>query len=51
MAHPKNNEYVRKWRELNYRKHLKQSRQSQYRQYHFKRGAQELMRIDPTIFF
>jgi hypothetical protein len=49
-THPKNNEYVRKWRELNRAKYLEQDKRSVLKIYYYKKGINELMRIDPTLF-
>lgn len=50
MTHPKNLEYVRKWRQENRERWLDQHKQSNYKSYYYKQGVKELMRIDPTLF-
>jgi|TARA_B110000977_G_C11046351_1_gene480677 hypothetical protein len=50
MTHPKNNEYVAKWRAMNRQRYLEQSKRSVYKAYFYKQGVKELMRIDPTLF-
>lgn len=50
MTHPKNNEYVRKWRQLNRDKYLKQNVKGVLKFYHYKKGIREIMNIDPTLF-
>ena len=51
MTHPKNNEYVRKWRELNRAKYLEQDKRSVLKLYYYKKGIKEFMNIDPTLFY
>lgn len=50
MTHPKNNEYVKKWRQMNREKYLEQQKKSCYKIYFYKQGVKELMRIDPNLF-
>jgi|AntAceMinimDraft_5_1070358.scaffolds.fasta_scaffold539362_1 hypothetical protein len=50
-THPKNNEYVRKWRQLNREKYLEYDRKHLLKYYYYKKGIKELMNIDPTLFF
>lgn len=50
MTHPKNNEYVKKWRKLNRDKYLEQDRRSVLKLYYYKKGIKELMNIDTTLF-
>ena len=50
-THPKNNEYVRKWRLLNREKCLEYDRKHLLKYYYYKKGIKELMNIDPTLFF
>jgi hypothetical protein len=49
-CHPKNTEYVRKWRELNREKYLKQNVKGVLKYYYYKNGIKQLMNIDPTLF-
>jgi len=51
MTHPKNNDYVRKWREINRQKYLQQHNQQNQKRYYYRQGVKELMRIDPTLFY
>lgn len=50
MTHPKNNDYVRKWRQNNRERWLDQHRQQTLKNYYYRQGIKELMRIDPTLF-
>ena len=49
-THPKNNEYVRKWRRLNREKYLEYDRKHLLKSYYYKKGIKELMNIDTTLF-
>ena len=50
MTHPKNNDYVRKWREMN--KKVNNERSCIYSKKYatFKRQQRILLNIDPTLF-
>jgi hypothetical protein len=50
MTHPKNNEYVKKWRELNREKYLKQNRNNVLRHYYYTKIIKQFMNIDTTLF-
>lgn len=50
MTHPKNNEYVKKWRQMNRDKYLEQHMKSTMKIYHYKQRVKELLRIDPNLF-
>ena len=50
-THPKNNEYVRKWKKLNREKYLEYDRKNLLNYYYYyKKGVKELMTIDPTLY-
>lgn len=49
-THPKNTEYVRRWRELNREKYLKQNVKCVLKYYYYKKGIKQLMNIDTTLF-
>ena len=49
-CHPKNNEYQKRWRELNREKYLQQNVKGVLKYYYYKKGIKELMSIDPTLF-
>ena len=49
-THPKNNEYVRKWRKLNREKYLEYDRKNLLKYYYYKKGVKELMTIDLPYF-
>ena len=49
-THPKNNEYVRKWRRLNREKYLEYDRKNLLKSYYYKKGIKELMNNDTTLF-
>lgn len=50
MTHPKNNDYVKKWRQVNREKYLEQHKRNTLKRYYYNQGVKELLRIDPTIF-
>lgn len=51
MSHPKNKEYVRKWRLTHREDYLEQTKRSVYKLYFYRQGVKELMRIDPSLFY
>jgi hypothetical protein len=50
MTHPKNNEYVRKWRTLNYEKHLAMTRKYAKKKYDYTQAVKQLLKIDHSLF-
>ena len=50
MTHVKNNEYVRKWRQMNRERYLEQNSRNMAKIYHYKKAIKELMQIDPSLF-
>ena len=50
MTHPKNSEYVKKWRENNKELNLLRAIKHSAKYYCFKRQQTLLFRIDPSLF-
>ena len=50
MTHPKNSEYVKKWREKNKELNLLRSIKYSSKYYCFKRQQTVLFQIDPSLF-
>lgn len=50
MTHPKNYEYVKKWREIHREKYLQLQRVDKLKRYYYKQAVKELFRINPTVF-
>jgi hypothetical protein len=51
MSHPKNKDYVRKWRLSNRDKYLEQHCKQNQKRYYYRQGIKELMKIDPSLFY
>ena len=50
MTHPKNYEYVKKWRENNRDKYMQIQRVDKLKRCYYKQAVKELFRINLTIF-
>lgn len=50
MTHPKNNEYVKRWRQMHRERYLEQDRRSSNKYYHFRKQVKLLLNIDPSFF-
>lgn len=50
-THPKNTEYVRKWRLLHREQYNKRNLKDVKKYYFYKRGIKSLLSIDTTLFF
>jgi hypothetical protein len=50
MTHPKNYEYVKKWRTLNRDKYMEIQKQSSVKRNNYKQTVKELLRISPILF-
>jgi len=49
-CHPKNNEYQKRWREINREKYLQQNVKGVLKYYYYKKGIKKLLNFDPTLF-
>ena len=50
MTHPKNYEYVNKWREVNKEKYLEANRRYIINRYYYNKAIKELYKIDVSLF-